>query len=316
MKLAARSSRRRIPPEYLLRRPAAASASPKRSSSSSARARAARGERWKQPPEHLEVLAAGQRRRRPRRAGRSGRSGTAPRAGDAATSNPATRGRPPSSRSSVRRIRTAVVLPAPLGPSSPQTVPSGTVEVQSVQRDRRAEALDAALGASIAKPRYAVRHNGYTVRNAMMRVKPMPEWTADGDFKISLQLLWGRNERPPAAPSRRSPCSRSSARRSSSPTRRGWTPLSMRRVAERLGTGAMSLYRYVPGKTELLELMLDAIHAEHAADARATARGAPASKRSRAQHPRADPAPPLDAAASRSAGVRRSARTSSPTSTR
>ncbi len=38
----------------------------------------------------------------------------------------------------------------------------------------------------------------------------------------------------------------------------------MRRVAERLGVGAMSLYRYVPSKAELLDLMLDTIHAEHA----------------------------------------------------
>ncbi|MBP1989894.1 TetR/AcrR family transcriptional regulator [Paenibacillus eucommiae] len=37
--------------------------------------------------------------------------------------------------------------------------------------------------------------------------------------------------------------------------------LSMRKVAERLGVGTMSLYTYVPGKTELLELMLDSAYA-------------------------------------------------------
>ena len=36
----------------------------------------------------------------------------------------------------------------------------------------------------------------------------------------------------------------------------------MRKVADRLGTGAMSLYRYVPSKAELLDLMLDTIHGE------------------------------------------------------
>ena len=36
----------------------------------------------------------------------------------------------------------------------------------------------------------------------------------------------------------------------------------MRRVADRLGVGTMSLYRYVPGKDELLDLMLDAVLAE------------------------------------------------------
>ncbi len=37
----------------------------------------------------------------------------------------------------------------------------------------------------------------------------------------------------------------------------GLGALSMRRVAERLGRSAMSLYTYVPGKSELLDLMLD-----------------------------------------------------------
>jgi AcrR family transcriptional regulator len=39
----------------------------------------------------------------------------------------------------------------------------------------------------------------------------------------------------------------------------GLGALSMRRVAERLGVGTMSLYRYVPGKGELLDLMLDRV---------------------------------------------------------
>ena len=39
---------------------------------------------------------------------------------------PATRAEPASAVESVVRMRTAVVLPAPLGPSSPQTVPRGT----------------------------------------------------------------------------------------------------------------------------------------------------------------------------------------------
>jgi AcrR family transcriptional regulator len=37
----------------------------------------------------------------------------------------------------------------------------------------------------------------------------------------------------------------------------GLAPLSMRKVAEHLGVGTMSLYTYVPGKSELLDLMLD-----------------------------------------------------------
>jgi AcrR family transcriptional regulator len=38
--------------------------------------------------------------------------------------------------------------------------------------------------------------------------------------------------------------------------------LSMRRVAERLGVQAMSLYTYVPGKAELIDLMLDTVCTE------------------------------------------------------
>lgn len=39
----------------------------------------------------------------------------------------------------------------------------------------------------------------------------------------------------------------------------GLEALSMRRLAKDLGAGTMSLYRYVPSKTELLNLMLDAV---------------------------------------------------------
>ena len=48
------------------------------------------------------------------------------RSASATTSSPATRADPPSGRSSVVRMRTAVVFPAPFGPRSPRTVPLGT----------------------------------------------------------------------------------------------------------------------------------------------------------------------------------------------
>lgn len=47
----------------------------------------------------------------------------------------------------------------------------------------------------------------------------------------------------------------------------GLANLSMRKVAGRLGVGAMSLYTYVPGRDELLELMVNRVHAELAPDA-------------------------------------------------
>ena len=43
----------------------------------------------------------------------------------------------------------------------------------------------------------------------------------------------------------------------------GLAAVSMRRLAERLGFTTMALYRHVPGKTELLDLMRDAVHDEH-----------------------------------------------------
>lgn len=44
------------------------------------------------------------------------------------------------------------------------------------------------------------------------------------------------------------------------------TALSMRRVAESLGVGTMSLYTYVASRAELLEAMLDAVYAEVVAE--------------------------------------------------
>lgn len=44
----------------------------------------------------------------------------------------------------------------------------------------------------------------------------------------------------------------------------GLAALSMRRVAEKLGVGTMSLYTYVPGKAELIEVMFDAVMGEAA----------------------------------------------------
>ncbi len=46
----------------------------------------------------------------------------------------------------------------------------------------------------------------------------------------------------------------------------GLEAVSMRRVATELGVGAMSLYRYVPGKDELLDLMLERVSAVDEAD--------------------------------------------------
>ena len=44
--------------------------------------------------------------------------------------------------------------------------------------------------------------------------------------------------------------------------RDGLEAVTMRRLADAVGVGAMALYTYVPGKAELLDLMLDRVYAE------------------------------------------------------
>ncbi|MBE2319784.1 TetR/AcrR family transcriptional regulator [Solirubrobacter sp. CPCC 204708] len=92
----------------------------------------------------------------------------------------------------------------------------------------------------------------------------MPESTGGSDFRISLKLLWGTKERAPRGPKPTLTVDRVVETAIALADAEGIEQVSMRRVAERLGVGAMSLYRYVPSKAELLDLMLDRIHAEHA----------------------------------------------------
>lgn len=89
-----------------------------------------------------------------------------------------------------------------------------------------------------------------------------PEFTGSGDPARSIALLWRRPER---------------ANRGRKPTLTvdaivaaaialadadGMGALSMRALAERLGFGTMSLYTHVPGKAELVDLMLDTVLSE------------------------------------------------------
>ncbi|GAA2386122.1 TetR/AcrR family transcriptional regulator [Streptomyces glaucosporus] len=79
-----------------------------------------------------------------------------------------------------------------------------------------------------------------------------------GDYlRRSLELLWGRRERPTRGPKPGLTLDRIVAAGIRIADAEGIDGLSMRRVAAELGVGAMSLYRYVPGKAELLELMID-----------------------------------------------------------
>jgi AcrR family transcriptional regulator len=88
------------------------------------------------------------------------------------------------------------------------------------------------------------------------------EYSGGGDPTISMQLLWGTREAPTRGPKRALDVPRIVAAAIRVADAQGLTLLSMRKVAEELGVGTMSLYRYVPGKAELLDQMLDTAYGE------------------------------------------------------
>ncbi|MCS0635942.1 TetR/AcrR family transcriptional regulator [Streptomyces sp. LP05-1] len=78
-----------------------------------------------------------------------------------------------------------------------------------------------------------------------------------GDITRSLELLWGTAERPTRGPKRGLTLERIVTAAVEVADAEGLEAVSMRRLSAELGVGTMSLYRYVPGKAELLDLMLD-----------------------------------------------------------
>ncbi|NJQ15785.1 TetR/AcrR family transcriptional regulator [Streptomyces bohaiensis] len=83
------------------------------------------------------------------------------------------------------------------------------------------------------------------------------EHSGSGNISRSMELLWHGKE--PAGRGPRPGMTLTEIVRAAVELtdREGLSALSMRRVAAELGVGTMSLYRYVPGKGELLDLMLD-----------------------------------------------------------
>jgi AcrR family transcriptional regulator len=75
----------------------------------------------------------------------------------------------------------------------------------------------------------------------------------------SLELLWGGPERPKRGPRPGLSLHQIVAAAIELADAEGLEAVSMRRVAAALGVGTMSLYRHVPGKAELLDLMLDRV---------------------------------------------------------
>ncbi|MFC8042590.1 TetR/AcrR family transcriptional regulator [Nocardia sp. NPDC057353] len=73
----------------------------------------------------------------------------------------------------------------------------------------------------------------------------------------ALERLWGVERRPTRGPKPALTPERIAAEAIALADADGLATLSMQRLAERLGFTKMSLYRYVPGKAELVALMLD-----------------------------------------------------------
>lgn len=88
------------------------------------------------------------------------------------------------------------------------------------------------------------------------------EFTGNGDPARSLALLWRTGERPTRGRKSGLTVERIVQAAIELADEEGLGALAMRRVAERLGVGTMSLYTHVPGKAELLDVMLDTVYAE------------------------------------------------------
>lgn len=83
-----------------------------------------------------------------------------------------------------------------------------------------------------------------------------------GDPERSTELLWGTREPGGRRPRPGLSLERIVRAAIDLADAEGVAALSMRRIAERLGFTTMSLYRHVPGKAELLDLMRDALAGE------------------------------------------------------
>ncbi|WP_280250853.1 TetR/AcrR family transcriptional regulator [Nocardia abscessus] len=87
------------------------------------------------------------------------------------------------------------------------------------------------------------------------------ETSGSGDIARTLDLLWGAGPRPSRGPKPGLSLDRIVDAAIAVADGEGLGAVTMRRVATELGTGTMSLYRYLPGKAELLDLMLDRVQA-------------------------------------------------------
>ncbi|WP_203778966.1 TetR/AcrR family transcriptional regulator [Paractinoplanes rishiriensis] len=88
------------------------------------------------------------------------------------------------------------------------------------------------------------------------------DFSSGGDPRRSIDLMWRVQSGPRPGPKPRFTIDEIAAAAIAIADADGVAALSMRRVAERLGVAAMSLYTYVPSKAELIDLMLDTVFGE------------------------------------------------------
>jgi len=88
------------------------------------------------------------------------------------------------------------------------------------------------------------------------------EYSGSGDPAKSLELLWRRRPQPTRGPKPALTVDQIVTTAVGVADAEGLSAMSMRRVADELSVGAMTLYRYFPGKGELLDVMLDTVYGE------------------------------------------------------
>ncbi|MFI9157192.1 TetR/AcrR family transcriptional regulator [Kitasatospora aureofaciens] len=82
------------------------------------------------------------------------------------------------------------------------------------------------------------------------------------DLRAGIALLWGEQDQPTRGPKPSLSPQRIAAAAVEIADAEGLDAVSMNKVAVGFGVSAMALYRYVPGKAELVELMVESVLAD------------------------------------------------------
>lgn len=120
-------------------------------------------------------------------------------------------------------------------------------------RDGRIELRAGQTGIRAFIARYYVRRKEFLNERRYFR---------KGDPRIVLRLMWGARPSGKRGPKPKFALADVVDTAVEITDREGLAALTTRRVADELGISPMSLYTYVPGKAELLDLMLEAIYGE------------------------------------------------------